>query len=152
MKINLRLHNVVPFAFGISIVIWLNAIMKPEFIVVLLFPQLFPLILIQHLVIPASVYSVATLLLIKYVGDHKSTWFFLGASSMSLIFAGQSLVQIAIHYYINVGQFPFPVEGYSYPAIYMFKLFRSIFLATLFGILGYWIEILKSKKTTGQET
>lgn len=126
--------------------------MKPEFIIVLLFPQLFSLIIIEWFVIPASLFSVAAFLIIKYVGNHKSTWFFLGASSMSLFYAGQSLIQIAIHYYINVGQFPFPVEGYSYPAIYMFKLFRSIFLASFFGILGYWIEILKSEKSMGQKT
>ena len=66
-----------------------------------------------------------------FKGD-KSSWFFLGASFISIVYAGYSLVQIAYLYVENVGRFPFNVEGYVFPAVYIFKLFRATFFATAF--------------------
>ena len=108
-------------------------------------PQKFPLLIIQNLILPLCVFLFFVSILIKCINENKSTWFFLGATSTSLVYAGYNLFQIAILYYQNVGHFPFNVEGYTYPAIYTFKLFKSIFLASLFGILGYWFEVLKKR-------
>jgi len=134
------------FSFGVSVVMWLNAIMQPEFVLTWLFPNLF-LQIIVRLIPSILLVLVPAYLLWKWSKGIRSTWFFLGASLTSLFYAGQSLVQIAILYYINVG-WALPdivIEGYAFPAIYTFKLFRSIFLATVFSILGYWVEILKRK-------
>lgn len=146
IRIGTIMGIVAYFSFGVSIVIWLNAIMQPEFVLTWLFPSLFLQVIIR--LIPSIViFLLPAYLLLKWLRGIKSTWFFLGASLTSIFYAGQSLVQIAILYYVNVG-WALPdiaIEGYAFPAIYIFKLFRSIFLATFFSIVGYWVEILKRK-------
>jgi hypothetical protein len=135
------------FSFGVSVVIWLNVILQPEFVLTWLFPDLFLQIIIR-LISSILLFSIPAYLLLKWLRGIKSTWFFLGASSTSLFYAGLSLVEIAGLYYVNVG-WALPdiaIEGYAFPAIYTFKLFRSIFLATFFSILGYWVGILKGNK------
>jgi len=144
---NLNLHKIlpfVPFVLGILAGYWVNGL-TPELILVLLVPQHFLHIIIQNFVIPLSLLIAAFIIMKRFKGN-KSIWFFLGATFTSIFFAGQSLVQIAYLYFENVGRFPFPVDGYSFPAIYTFKLFRSVFFASFFGMLGHWIEILRTKK------
>lgn len=145
--IGLTVGIVCYFFLGALVVVWLNAIMQPEFVLSWLFPDIFWQIAIR-LLPSIGLLLFCGLLLLRWLKGIKSTWFFLGASLTSIFYAVQSLVQIAILYYANVGQYlpDIQVEGYSYPAIFTFNLFRSIFLATLFSILGYWIDILKRKE------
>ena len=129
-KVPIRIGTIVGivayFSFGVSVAIWLNTIMQPEFVLTWLFPDLFLQVIIR--LIPSIViFLLPAYLLLKWLRGIKSTWFFLGASLTSIFYAGQSLVQIAILYYVHVG-WALPdiaIEGYAFPAIYTFKLFRS---------------------------
>jgi len=134
------------FVLGIWVGKWVNGL-TPELILASLFPQHFLGIIIQNYVIPLSLFSIFALIGMKIFKGNKSSWFFLGASFTSIVYAGHSLVQIAYLYFENVGRFPFNVEGYVFPAVYTFKLFRATFFATVFGIAGHAIEILKNKKS-----
>lgn len=146
-KISTRKQSVVGgallFGLGAVFVIWFNETMSPYAIFLLGFPLLFPATLLQPtyweailLLVPSLCLLIISAYLFK---RYKWKWFFLGASLTSLAYAGWSLLQIAGLYYVNVG-YALPdisIEGYSFPAIYTFKLFRSIFFATFFTILGY---------------
>jgi hypothetical protein len=129
--------------------------MNPNILLIVGLPFLIPSILwqiafwqdIYPLMVLICGVIASTYLLFKCFKGIKRTWFFLGASLASLAYAGWSLLQIAGLYYVNVG-WALPdinIEGYAFPAIYTFKLFRSVFLATFFTILGYTdtIDILK---------
>jgi hypothetical protein len=62
---------------------------------------------------------------------------------VSILYAGWTLIQVAWLYYANVG-WALPdinIDGYSFPAIYIFKLFRSLFLAASFTLLGHLSNI-----------
>ncbi len=152
MKTIVIIRNLPVFVLGVSVSIWLNTIMQPEVVLTWLFPDLL-LLTITYLLPSILLFLVSAFLLRWWFKDLKSTWFFFGASLTSLVYAGQNLVQIAILYYVNVGRWlpDINFEGYSFPAIYTFKLFRSIFLVTVFSILGHWAEILKKSGTPNQK-
>lgn len=145
-RIGIIIGSVAYYSYGMIIVIWLNAIFQPQFILTWLFPDLFWQVVIR-LIPSIFLISVPAYALLKWFRGIKSSWFFLGASLTSLYFAIVSLIEIAGLYYVNVG-WALPdiaIEGYAFPAIYTFKLFKSIFLATFFGVLGYLIETLRRK-------
>jgi len=130
--------SLIFFIFGILIVLWLNVAVPPAAVMVFLFPYTFMPIIIWYFMVPVSSFLVIVYLIGRFFKDVRSVWFFLGATLMSLVFAGQSLEQISILYYLNVGRWlPLQVEGYSFPAIYTFSVFKSIFFTTFFAILGY---------------
>lgn len=148
--------NALLFVLGACFVIWFNQVMNPNIVLIVGLPLLIPAILWQitfwqviflDFIPSLCVFIFSAYLLFKWFKGIKRTWFFLGASLASLAYAGWSLLQIAGLYYVNVG-WALPdiaIEGYAFPAIYTFKLFRSVFFATFFTILGYTdtIEILK---------
>lgn len=144
MSIRMQIiSSLILFVFGILFVIWLNVAIPPEAIMVFLFPYTFLPIIIEFFVIPLFSFLFIAYLFWRRVKGVRSVWFFLGASLTSLVYAGQSMVQIAILYYLNVGKWlPLQIEGYSFPAIYTFKLFRSVFFTTFFSIVGYSLDVL----------
>lgn len=151
----IMIGNALLFALGAWFVIWFNQIMNPNIVLIVSLPLFFPATLWQitfwQVILPfvpsLCLFIFFAYLLFKLFKGIKRTLFFLGASLASLAYAGWSLLQIACLYYVNVG-WALPdiaIEGYAFPAIYTFKLFRSVFFATFFTILGYTdtIEILK---------
>jgi len=143
------IRNILIFVLGAWFVIWLNEIISPDFVLVFGFPFLFPQmfwrsIAAWYVILLALVPSFCLLVIFAYVlKGFKGTLFFIGGSLASILYAGWGLIQIAWLYYTNVG-WALPdinIEGYSFPAIYIFKLFRSIFLATFFTLLGHFSNI-----------
>jgi len=143
------IRNILIFVLGAWLVIWLNEIMSPSFVLVFSFPLLFPHIIGQaiaswELILLCFVPSFCLLVIFAYfTKGFKGTLFFLGASVVSILYAGWTLIQVAWLYYANVG-WALPdinIEGYSFPAIYIFKLFRSLFLAASFTLLGHLSNI-----------
>lgn len=142
--------NTLIFVLGAWFVIWLNEIISPNFVLVFGFPLLFPqmflkLIVGWEVILLALVPSFCLLVIFAhfFMKGFKGTLFFLGGSLASIVYAGWGLIQIAWLYYTNVG-WAFPdinIEGYSFPAIYVFKLFRSIFFAAFFTLLGHLSNI-----------
>jgi len=142
----LNLHKILSFVLGIIFGNWANGLTPESILILGLVPQYFALEIIWIFVLPLFLFSIFYFMLMKTFKGTKSNWFFLGASSTSIFYAWQSLVQIAYLYFENVERFPFNVEGYVFPAIYTFKLFRAIFFSSFFGMLGYLSEILRNKK------
>jgi len=112
---------------------WANGLTPESTLILGLVPQYFTLYIIRILVLPIFLFLIAYFILMKLFKGNKSNWFFLGASFTSIFYAWQSLVQIAYLHFENVGKFPFNVEGYVFPAIYTFKLFRAVFFSSFFG-------------------
>ncbi|HJW65254.1 MAG TPA: hypothetical protein VJ507_00590 [Candidatus Bathyarchaeia archaeon] len=133
--------NVFLLIIGASLALWLNWIVIPELVVVLGFP-LNPSVqnIIGLLIIAIICFVFWAYVYKKIFKNLRATWFFVGASFISLFLASINLHDISVLYYLNVD-----TVGYSYPAIYIFKLFRSIFFTTVFGILGYWNELRKKE-------
>ncbi len=139
--------NVALFILGITIATWLNSLVTPEFVLIIwLIP--FSLITLQYVIGPICLFLFLIYLTKKSFKSPKSTWFFFGASLTSLLFAMGTLVEVSVLYYFGTGRnHPEVLIGdYIFPAIYTFKVFRSIFFATLFGLLGHWSEILRRTK------
>ena len=147
--------NALLFVLGACFVIWFNQVMNPNIVLIVGLPFFFPDMLWQitfwqailSLIPSLCVFIFSAYLLSKWFKGVRRTLFFLGASLTSLAYAGWSLLQIAGLYYVNVG-WALPdiaIEGYAFPAIHIYKLFRSVFFATFFTILGYTdtIDILK---------
>jgi hypothetical protein len=136
------------FVLGAGFVIWFNGTVNPSSLLLFSFPLLFPAIVWQvtywqaillYFMPSVLLFIFFAYLLFKWFKGIRGTWFFLGASLASIFYAGWSLIEIARLYYANVG-WALPninIEGYSFPAIYTFSLFRSIFFATFFTILGH---------------
>jgi len=136
------------FLVGIILALWLNEILTPQLIVILGVPlNLYALI--TSLLFISSIIVIIDLFLF-YKKKYKKltlTWFFVGAGLVSILFAGTNLYQISYLYILNIGNASATtVQGYSFPAIYVFKLFRSIFFISVFGIIGYWNELRKKEK------
>lgn len=148
VKMSVRTGSVLLFIFGVLVVCWLNMAVPPEYVLVFRFPDLFWQIILGWFMMPIYMFLVIAFLLWKYAKGIRPVWFFFGASLTSLFYAVQSLEEIAVLYYWNVGRYlpDIRIEGYSFPAIYTFKLFRSIFFTTFFGILGYSVEILRTSQ------
>lgn len=143
--------NFFVFLIGAVLAIWLNEIVSPQLIIVFGLPNLYSVNAILWFIISIIVIIFWAFITKKLYKNLKTTWFFVGASFASLVYAGINLYEISWLYYINVGKFlpNISVEGYSFPAIYMFKLFRSIFLTTAFGIIGYW-DLLRKKENKSE--
>ena len=162
MKINPRLHKIVSFVsfnlhkilsfvLGIMVGYWINELTVEDILILGLAHKVLgieTLIVIGILfVLPIALFCILAYMLNKWFkGNNKTIWFFLGASAISIFYAWHSLVQITIIYYVNVRpDLPIHMEGYVFPAVYTFKLFRATFFASLFGILGYLNQILRYK-------
>jgi hypothetical protein len=155
LKISIRrqiqIRAALLFVLGAWFVIWVNEAMNPSYLFLVGMPFLFPQIIHSivfwegiPLVILLFAPSFCLLIVFAYIlRGTRGTWFFLGASLASIAYAGWSLIEIAGLYYVNVG-WALPsinIEGYSFPAVYTFSLFRSIFFATFFTILGHLSNI-----------
>ena len=138
----LKTGNYSVLLVGILLAVWLNEILSPQLISAFGLPYN-PYALTAILGTLLSIVVIIDLFLF-YRRRYKKltlTWFFVGASLVSLVYAAGNLYQISVLYNTNV-----KVENYSFPAIYVFKLFRSIFLFSVFGIIGYWNELNKKQK------
>lgn len=149
VKANMRaiIGNALFFSLGVSVVIWLNDMVYPNLILILSSAATIFQIMVVGLL--AFMFAFFGFLIWAIFRKVKLVWFFVGASLVSLYFAGVSLYQISVLYYVNVG-WALPdinIQGYSFPAIYIFKLFRSIFFTALFSVIGYWVEILRRRKS-----
>lgn len=138
--------NLFLFIIGIVTAIWLNSIVTPEFVLVIGLAPFSPsLVFVFYM--PLFLFVLTFCVVRRFFKNLRSIWFFVGSSLMSLWSAMGSLFEVAIVWYVNNGQAlpDFYIET-PMPAIYTFKLFRSIFLASVFGIVGYWIEIFRKGK------
>src|SRR5208337_5199234 len=104
-RVQIVFGSLILFVFGILIAVWINEAVPPEVILVFLYPYTFLSIIIEYFVVPVFLYLVIVYLVWRFLKGVRSVWFFLGAGLTSLVFAGQSLEQIAILYYLNVGRF-----------------------------------------------
>lgn len=138
--------NFLLLILGIFFATWLNSLVTPEFVLLI---GLTPLSLFS---LPSVITSICILLFgiitaRVFFKNLNATWFFAGASLTSFWFAMGSLFEVVFVWYINSGQYlPDLYVEYPMPAIYTVKLFRSVFFAALFGLLGHWVSILKRKE------
>lgn len=147
IRIRTLIESILIFVLGIWFIVWLNVVINPTYVLAFGLPMLFPQILWSSIVswelmllsLLIFVPSICLLAIFLYSLKGSRSLFFLGASLVSIFYAGWSLIEIAQLYHANVG-YALPdinIEGYSFPAIYTFKLFRSLFFATFFTLLGH---------------
>jgi len=70
--------------------------------------------------------------------------FLFGSSVTSLYYAFNNIAEISAYYVTEVDIGPFIIGGYSFPAIYTFKIFRSIFFTSVFIVLERMVEYYRS--------
>ena len=145
-----KLGKILLLGLGVIVVLWINESMSPMLLIVLGYGfSSYMSNLIFMTIAGVFLFIILAYQLRKTFRDLKRIWFFLGASLTSLAYAGRSLLEITVLYYNNVGYaFPIGIEGYSFPAVYTYKLFSSFFFATFFSVLGYWSEILRKKNNS----
>ncbi len=84
---------------------------------------------------------ICSILLVKKIKTSFKIWL-LGSSIAFLCFAGIILVDISLIYLKEVLVGSFIIQGFTFPAIYTFRIFRSLFLGGFFGIIeklmGYY--------------
>jgi hypothetical protein len=128
---------------GGFIACWLNITISPEFF--------------RSASLPNMIYSYGILAIIFVLffvcfrmhstsSYRKGKTLMLGASMVSFIFASSSLIIIFLNYLASVQPDAPPGTFYYFQPIVIFSLFRSIFLASLFGTIERVIEFLEKKK------
>ena|SRR4030067_133792 len=128
---------------GIIFSIFLNELALPEILITARIPTSF---IVQYMVYFIStliiVFSILLLIGIIVLKANPS-WCLLSVSLVSICYAVVSLIGIISLYYTNNG---------TIPPIYTVKLFRSIFFASLFGIIGQIIHLIKVNLTSSTTT
>ena len=143
--------NFALLILGIAFSAWLNSFFATPISVLAIGLLPFSMFTIQNLIIPFCIFVVVILIVILIIGKvFKSpnyVWFFAGASLTSFWFAIGSLFEVSIVWFKNNGwTLPDIYVENPMPAIYTYKLFKSIFFASLFGLLGHWSQLLRRTK------
>jgi hypothetical protein len=68
--------------------------------------------------------------------------FLFGSASVSLFYAFKNVTDVSALYVTEVDVGPFIVGGYTFPAIYTFKIFRSLFFSSFFTVIERIVEYL----------
>lgn len=127
---------------GLVFALFLNEVLSPQLIVV------FGLVYNPDALTATLLFVFGLLVVVDWLIFYKilykktsMTWFFLGATVVSIIYSAIDLYQISLLYTSNS-----TITSYSFPAVYVFRLFRAFFLSSVFGITSYWYEFRKKKK------
>jgi hypothetical protein len=144
----LKSGNLVLLILGILVAGRLNSFVTPITVLGIRIAP-FSSLTIQGIIMPTVIFLLTTILpslflviiLTKMYSKSPSyNWFFVGASLTSLWLAMGSLVEVSATL-VLIKFSPFP-DTYPMPAIYTFELFVELFFSALFGLFGYWIELL----------
>lgn len=140
--------NIILLVLGIFFSAWLNDLFATPIPVLIIGLNPFSLFTLKNVIIPFCYLFLWEILLIwKFCKSPNFLWFFAGASIASFWFAMGSLFEIAVVWYKNnAWTLPDIYIENPMPAIYTYKLFKSIFFASLFGLLGHWSQILRRTK------
>jgi hypothetical protein len=139
--------NIILLILGIGFSYWLNNLFATPIPVLLIGLLPFSMFTVQDLIIPFCLFVLGIFIVLKLFKNTNYLWFFAGASLTSFWFALGSLFEISVVWYKNNGwTLPNIYVESPMPAIYTYKLFKSIFFASLFGLLGHWSQLLRRTK------
>lgn len=143
--------NILLLILGTFFSAWLNNFFATPLSVLSISLLPFSNLTLQYFIIPFCIVVAGVLIGILFVSkifrSPNYVWFFAGASLTSFWFALGSLLEVSIVWFKNNGSgLPNLYVESPMPAIYTYKLFKSIFFASLFGLLGNWNQLLRRTK------
>ncbi len=142
--------NILLLILGVFFSAWLDYLFSMPELVLIAGLAPFSINGFQYIIVPFCLLFLPFLILVwKFFKNSNYVWFFAGASLTSFYFAIISFLEVSVVWYLNHGNSlsDFYVET-PLPAIYAYKLFKSIFFASLFGLLGNWSQILRRSKNS----